>query len=186
MIADHYFTSGGYFTSHSVFLLYNQSNLSVISFTQQTDKLELRLSALVSRLINWNLQRGAHPEQRCHLRTSAPASVGISIEFRASYPHTDCPFCAVSRNSSTKSSTSNQGIATPVYALARNDREFDKFQFIFPQIKLGSPGAYNNSLQQPVLKKTPPQEESLRRRSNPITARRTRSTSGGPCPCAQT
>ena len=80
MIADHYFTSKGYFTSHSVFLLYNQSNLSVISFTQQTDKLELRLSALVSRLINWNLQRGAHPEQRCHLRTSAPASVGISIE----------------------------------------------------------------------------------------------------------
>ena len=50
MIADHYFTSGGYFTSHSVFLLYNQSNLSVISFTQQTDKLELRLSALVSTL----------------------------------------------------------------------------------------------------------------------------------------
>ena len=80
MITDHYFTSGGYFTSHSVFLLYNQSNLSVIVFTQQTDKLELRLSALVSRLINWNLQRGAHPEQRCHLRTSAPASVGISIE----------------------------------------------------------------------------------------------------------
>ena len=40
MITDHYFTSGGYFTSHSVFLLYNQSNLSVIGFTQQTDKLD--------------------------------------------------------------------------------------------------------------------------------------------------
>ena len=31
----------------------------------------------------------------------------------------------------TKSGASNRGIATPVCELARNDREFDKFQFVY-------------------------------------------------------
>ncbi|MDD7674028.1 MAG: hypothetical protein PUJ12_04470, partial [Oscillospiraceae bacterium] len=35
----------------------------------------------------------------------------------------------------TKSGASNRGIATPVCELARNDREFDKFQFVYLMTK---------------------------------------------------
>ena len=57
MIADHYFTSGGYFTSHSVFLLYNQSNLSVIGFTQRTDKLEFAEGSAPRTTLSFKNQR---------------------------------------------------------------------------------------------------------------------------------
>ena len=49
-------------------------------------------------------------------RTSAHTGVGISIEFWAVHRHTDCLFCAVSRNSSTRNCT-NQEIATPVTSI---------------------------------------------------------------------
>ena len=53
-----------------------------------TEEVRLADNTYRVKAANWNLQRGAHPEQRCHLRTSAPASVGISIEFRAASRHT--------------------------------------------------------------------------------------------------
>ena len=87
-----------------------------IEFTQLPDKL--------------GICRGERtPRTTLSFRTSPQTGVGISIEFWAAHRHTVCSFCTVSRNSSTKSGTSNQGIATPVCALARNDREFDKCQF---------------------------------------------------------
>ena len=78
------------------------------------------IAALCGRKTKWNL---AH-RQNVSFRTSPQTGVGIPIEFQAVHRHTDCHFCAVFRNSSTKSSA-NQGIATPVCALARNDRKFD-------------------------------------------------------------
>ena len=70
--------------------------------------------------------------QNVSFRTSARTGVGISIEFRAAYRHTDRSFlccfpestCVLSRNG-----TPIREIATPVCGLVRNDREFDKFQF---------------------------------------------------------
>ena len=81
---------------------------------------------------NWEfVEVSARPEQHCHSEPVRLSGVGISIEFWAAHRHTVCSFCTVSRNSSTRSGTSNQGIATPVCELARNDREFDKFQFVY-------------------------------------------------------
>ena len=56
--------------------------------------------------------------------------MGIPIEFRVTYRHTDRTFYTIFWISSTKSGASNQEIATPVCGLVRNDREFVKFQFV--------------------------------------------------------
>ena len=51
-------------------------------------------------------------------------------------------FCTVFWNSSTRSGASIRGIATPVCGLVRNDREFDKFQFIRLLRKSNSPNTH--------------------------------------------
>ena len=56
---------------------------------RQPSKFQLRLLAFVSTLTNWNLQSGAHPEQRCHSEPVRLSGVGISIEFQIIHRHTD-------------------------------------------------------------------------------------------------
>ena len=154
MIADHYFTSGGYFTSHSVFLLYNQSNLSVIGFTQQTDKLELRLSALVSRLINWNLQRGAHPEQRCHSEPARRLQWESPSKFRTIYRH---PFVGdgfpVPRNSETCMGRDGKPVPYDAFAVGPTNSQFLSQLFsadnlkprLFGQAPYGQSGVFSSA-----------------------------------------
>ena len=122
-------------------------DLQVIGFRKHTDKLEFARRAggqvvtsvvcnrsqpdplgIVLRFGKLEFEEGsAGPEQHCHSEPVRLSGVGISIEFWAAHRHTVCSFCTVSQNSSTRSDTSIRGIATPVCALARNDREFDKF-----------------------------------------------------------
>ena len=88
-----------------------------------------RIPAFFSKQINWNLQRKSGPRTTLSFRASAHTGVGIPIEFRVTYRHTDRTFYTIFWISSTKSGASNQEIATPVCGLVRNDREFVKFQF---------------------------------------------------------
>ena len=83
--------------------------------TQQRGKLEF-------------VEVSARPEQHCHsepVRTlvwESPSNYGQPIVIHTALLH---HFHSLL----TKSGASNRGIATPVCELARNDREFDKFQF---------------------------------------------------------
>ena len=62
------------------------------------------------------------PNQCAHWCGNLHRISGYLSSYRSFFP-------AVFRNSSTKRGTSIRGIATPVCALARNDLEFNKFQF---------------------------------------------------------
>ena len=57
---------------------------------------------------------GSAPRTTLSFRTSAHTGVGISIEFRAAYRHTDRPLGTVFRHFFTRKGASIREIATPV------------------------------------------------------------------------
>ena len=85
------------------------------------------ISAFVSKYINWEFGGTSErviPNQSadwCGNLHRIPSGTPSYSPFKS--PVLRCP--------STRNGTSNQEIATPVCALARNDREFDKFQFAY-------------------------------------------------------
>ena len=83
-----------------------QLTIRIIGFCKHTDKLEF--AGLLERVI---------PNQCAHWCGNLHRIPGSPSSYRPF-------FCTVFRNSSMRSSTSIRGIATPVCALARNDRKF--------------------------------------------------------------
>ena len=71
----------------------------------------------------------AGPEQHCHSEKVAHYFRGNLHRIPGSLSSYIPLFCTICHNLLTKIGASNRGIATPVCALARNDREFVKFQF---------------------------------------------------------
>ena len=69
-------------------------------------------------------------EQHCHLRTSAPASVEISIEFQTAYRHTDGPILPFPGIHPREMVLLFRRLPHQESGLVRNDREFVKFQSV--------------------------------------------------------
>ena len=63
-------------------------------------------------------------------RTSAHTGVGISIEFQAAHRHTVCSNLPFPGIHSRKVVRLSGGLPRQCALLYRNDREFDKFQFV--------------------------------------------------------
>ena len=59
--------------------------------------------------------------------------MGISIEFRATYRHTDCPFTPFFGVHLREIVLLSGRLPHHLSGLVRNDREFAKFQFVVPQ-----------------------------------------------------
>ena len=90
------------------------------------------LVGFIIRAINWNLWRKDWASNNTVIPNQSADWCG-NLHRIMGNPSSYRPFfCTIFHNLLTKSGASNRGIATPVCALARNDREFDKFQFVVP------------------------------------------------------
>ena len=82
------------------------------------------ISVLFSKQTNWNLQREARASYNIVIPNQCAHWCG-NLHRNPSSPSSYRPFfCTIFHNLLTKSGASNRGIATPVCALARNDRKF--------------------------------------------------------------